>query len=66
MAEVDAHANLCWYEKAIFENCASIADCIIKVNNIEVDKAKDINAVRPMYNLIEYIDNYLKKSGSLR
>ena len=33
------------------------------MNNAQVDKAKDI--VMPLYNLIEYSDNYSKTSGSL-
>ena len=31
-----------------------------------VDNVKDIDIVMPMSNLIEYSDNYAKKSGSLR
>ena len=31
-----------------------------KVNNSEVDHVKDIDVVMPMYNLIEYSDNYSK------
>ena len=36
-----------------------------EINNTQVDNAKDINIVMPMYNLIEYSDNYAKTSGSL-
>ena len=36
-----------------------------RVNNTGIDNAKDIGIVRPMYNLIEYSDNYSKISGSL-
>ena len=32
---------------------------------MQIDNAKDINFVIPMYNLIEYSDNYAKTSGSL-
>ena len=34
-------------------------------NNTDIDNAKDIDIVMPMYNFIEYSDNYAKKSGSL-
>ena len=34
------------------------------MNNTEIDYAKDIDIVIPMYNLIEYSDNYSKSSGS--
>ena len=36
-----------------------------RINNTEIDNAKDIDIVMPMYNLIEYSDNYSKTSGSL-
>ena len=36
-----------------------------EINNTQVDNAKDIDLVMPMYNLIEYSDNYSKTSGSL-
>ena len=36
-----------------------------KINNMEVDNAQDIDIIMPMYNLIEYSDNYSKTSGSL-
>ena len=48
-----------------FRNCAPFTNCISEINNIQVDNAKDIDIVIPMYNLIEYSDNYAKKSGSL-
>ena len=52
----------------IFKNCALFTECIRSTNNTEIDHAKDtkdINVVMPMYNLIEYSDNYSKTSGSL-
>ena len=52
-------------KKVIFKNCAPFTDCISKINNTQVDNAKDIDIVMPMYNLIEYRDNYSKTSGSL-
>ena len=49
----------------IFKNCAPFTKCISRINNTEIDNAKDIDIVMPMYNLIEYSDNYSKTSGSL-
>ena len=49
----------------IFKNCAPFVKCINRINNTEIDNAKDIDIVMPMYNLIEYSDNYSKTSGSL-
>ena len=48
-----------------FKNCAPFTNCISEINNTQVDKAKDIDIVMPMYNLIEYSDNYAKTTGSL-
>ena len=48
-----------------FENCAPFTKCISRINNIDIDNAHDIDIVMPMYNLIEYSDNYSKTSGSL-
>ena len=49
----------------IFKNCAPITKCIIRINNIEIDNAQVIDIVVPIYNLIEYSDNYSKTFGSL-
>ena len=49
----------------IFKNCALFTNCVSEINNTQVDNAKDIDIVMPMYNLIEYSDNYAKTSGSL-
>ena len=48
-----------------FKNWAPFTNCISEINNTQVDNAKDIDIVMPMYNLIEYSDNYAKTSESL-
>ena len=48
-----------------FKNCAPFTKCISRINGIDIDNARDTDIVMPMYNLIEYIDNYSKTSGSL-
>ena len=53
------------YKGVAFKNCAPFINCISEINNTQVDNAKDIDIVMPMYNLIEYSDNYAKTSGSL-
>ena len=63
-AAADANANNT-NKKFIFKYCAPLTDCISKVNNTQVDNAKVIDILMPMYNLIEYSDNYSKTSGSL-
>ena len=52
-------------KKVIFKNCAPFTDCKSEINNVDIDNAKDIDIVMPMYNLIEYSDNYSKTSGNL-
>ena len=64
-AAADADANNTG-KKVILKNCAQFTYCISKTNNTQVDNAKDIDIVMPMYNLIKYSDNYSKTSGSLR
>ena len=63
-ATADADANNT-KKKVIFKNRAPFTNCISKINNAQVDNAKDIDIVIPLYNLREYSDNYSKTSGSL-
>ena len=50
---------------AAFKTCAPFTNCTSEINNRQVDNAKDIDIVMPMYNLIEYSNSYAKTSGSL-
>ena len=52
-------------KSVIFKNCVSFTKCIIKINNMEIDNAQYIDIVMPIYNLIEYSNNYSKTSESL-
>ena len=52
-------------KKVIFKNCAPFTDFKSKIYNAQEDNAKDIGIVMPIYNLIEYRNNYSKRSGSL-
>ena len=49
-----------------FKNCAPCTKWISKINNTDIDTAQDIYMVMPMYNLVEYSNNYSKISGSLQ
>ena len=51
--------------QAIFKNCAPFEKCRTEINETFVDEADFINITMPMYNLIEYSDNYSDTSGSL-
>ena len=44
-------------EGVIFKNCAPFTDCIKEANNTQIDNAKDIDVMMPMYNLIKRSDN---------
>ena len=47
-------------KKVVFNHCAPFTDCISEINNTRIDNTKNIDVVMPMYNLIEYSDNYSK------
>ena len=47
------------------KNCPPFSTCTTKINDIFVDEANHIYIAMPMYNLIEYSDNYSDTSGSL-
>ena len=49
----------------IFKNFAPFIKCISRINSTEIDNAKDIDIVMPMYDVTEYSDNFSKTSGSL-
>ena len=49
----------------LIKNCAPFTDCINELINTQIDNAKEIYVVLPMYNLIEYSHNYSKTSGRL-
>ena len=48
-----------------FKNCAPFKDCRTEINDTFVDYADFINFAMPMYNLIEYSNNYSDTSGGL-
>ena len=49
-------------KKVIFKNCAPFSNCISKTNNTQIDNPEYIDTVIPMYNVIEYSDNFSKKN----
>ena len=44
----------------VFKNFAPFTGCISEINNTQIDNARDMDAVMPMYNLIEYSNNHQK------
>ena len=47
------------------KNCAPLTKCNLEINDEHVDKAESLDIVMPMYNLIEYSDNYQDSSATL-
>ena len=48
-----------------FKNCASLRSCEVTINDEHAEKAEDLVIVMPIYNLLEYSDNYQDSTGSL-
>ena len=44
-------------KKLVFKNNAPFINCISKINGVKIDNAEDLDAVMPMYNLLEYTKN---------
>ena len=47
------------------KNCAPFTKCNLDIYDEHVDNAENLDIVMPMYNLIEYSDNYQDSSASL-
>ena len=61
-AEIAADGN---YKEVVFKNWAWFIKCISIINNAEVNSDEDLDSMMPVYNLLEYCDNYSKTSASL-
>ena len=59
--EAAANANT----RLALKNCAPFTKCNLKINYEHVDTAENLDIVMPMYNLIEYSDNYHDSSATL-
>ena len=59
-------ANVVAYNKKVaFKNNAPIISSMTKISGELIENAEDLDIVMPIYNLLEYIKNYRKTSGSL-
>ena len=47
------------------KNCAPFTKCNLEIDDEHVDTAEKLDIVMPMYNLIEYSDNYQDSSATL-
>ena len=69
--------NLCDYDGTIrgtggnnntslaLKNCAPFTKCNLEINDEHVDTAENLDITMPMFNLIEYSDNYQDSSATL-
>ena len=48
-----------------FKTCAPFRTCDVTINDEHIEKAEDLDIVMPMYNLLEYSDNYQDSTRSL-
>ena len=48
-----------------FKNCAPFTSCVTHINDEHVETDGKLDIIMPMYNLIEYSDNYADSSESL-
>ena len=48
-----------------FKNCAPFTRCVTHINDEHVETTENLDIIMPMYNLIEFSDNYADSSGSL-
>ena len=48
-----------------FKNCAPFCTCDVTIIDEHVEKAEDLDIVMPMYNLLQYSDNYQNSTASL-
>ena len=51
--------------KLALKNCVPLTKCNLEINDEHVDTAENLDIVMPMYNLIEYSDNYQDSSATL-
>ena len=59
IADIAADTNVAFKNSALFTRFAT------HINDEHVKTAENLDIIMPMYNLIEYSDNYADSSGSL-
>ena len=65
VTEIAEIADIAADTNVAFKNCAPFTKCVTHINDEHVETAENLNIIMPMYNLIEYNDNYSDSSGSL-
>ena len=57
-------ANAVNATRLVLKSCAPFTKCNLEINDEHVDTAENLDLVMPMYNLIEYSDNYQDSSAT--
>ena len=52
--------------RVAFKNCAPFTKCMTHINDEHLYGANNLDMITPIYNVVEYNDNYSDTSGSLR
>ena len=63
-AEANNAANAAATRLAL-KHCTPFIKCNLEINDEHVDTAENLDIVMPIYNLIEYSDNYQDSSATL-
>ena len=50
-------------KEVVFKSCAPFIKCMSKIDNAGAYNAGDLDIVMPMYNLLEYSENYAKTAS---
>ena len=58
-------ANAVNATRLALKTCAAFTKCNLEINDEHVDTAENLDIVMPVYNLIEYSDNYQDSSATL-
>ena len=58
-------ANTVNATRLALKNCAPFTKCNLEINDEHVDTAENLDILMPLYNLIEYSDNYQDSSATL-
>ena len=59
IADIAADTNVA------FKDCAQLTRCVTHINDEHVETAENLDIIMPIYNFIQYSDNYADSSGSL-
>ena len=51
--------------KVVLKNCDTFRRCVTHINDEHIETVEDLDITMPLYNLIDYSNNYANTSGSM-